>query len=367
MKLPTSPDTVPVFVLGARGMLAGELLRLLEGHPGLALAAAASREAGAEPHRNLGRRIVTVEPAAALRGLADALARGGRAALVLALPHGESARTWQALAAELGSAAEHLVVVDLAADFRLRDPARHAAAYGAAHPAPEWLADFVYGLPELARAELAGARRIAAPGCFATALQLAVLPAAEARLLDPESPWILNGVTGSSGSGSEPKATTHHPHRHDNLWAYSTGGHRHEAELLQALAPLALAPELAFVACSGPFARGIHLTASLPLARALTSAEARALYAERYAGEPFVEVLPSPSSPASTGGAPDLAMVVGSNRAALAASVRGRVLTVLLTLDNLIKGGAGQGLQCLNLALGFPETLGLPRAGLGVS
>ena len=274
-------------------------------------------------------------------------------------PHGESAKTWSALRGELGRAADALAVVDLAADFRLRDPARYRVAYGNAHPAPAELAGFAYGLPELFRAELRGARRVAAPGCFATALQLACVPAAGAQLLDAARPWILDGITGSSGAGNEPKPTTHHPHRHDNLWAYSLGGHRHEAELAQALAPLGIAPSVCFVACSGPFARGIHVTAHLPLARDVGADEVRAVYAERFAGEPFVQVLAD--------GVPDLRSVVGSNRAQLAVSARHGMLQVLVTLDNLVKGGAGQALQCLTLVLGFPETLGLPRAGLGVS
>jgi N-acetyl-gamma-glutamyl-phosphate reductase common form len=355
----TTTSTVPVFLFGARGMLAGEFLRLMEAHPALELAAAASREAGAELHRNLARPLAAVDPAVATGELARVLARGQRAAVVLALPHGESARTWRVLEAELGAAARELVLVDLAADFRLRDPEHYRRTYGHAHPAPAELARFAYGLPELFRAELRGARRIAGPGCFATALQLAVVPAAAAGLLDPARPWILNGITGSSGSGNEPRPGTHHPHRHDNLWAYSIGGHRHEAELEQALAKLGLEPPLDFIACSGPFARGIHLTASLPLARPIDEREARSVFRQRYAGEPFALVLEE--------GVPDLRSIVGSNRAALAVSVRGATLHVLLTLDNLVKGGAGQALQCLNLALGFPETLGLPRAGLGVS
>lgn len=354
------PATVPVFLFGARGMLAGELLRLMELHPGLRLAAAVSRETEGELHRHVAGAPAAQDAATAKHALREHLARRERAALVLALPHGESARTWLALRAELGPAAEELFVLDLAADFRLRDPELHRATYGHVHPAPDELARFVYGLPEIERTRLARARRVAAPGCFATALQLAVLPAAEAGLLDASRPWILNGITGSSGSGNEPKASTHHPHRHGNLWAYSVGGHRHEAELLQALAPLGQRPPLAFVAHSGPFARGIHLTATLPLARALEADAARALYAERYRGEPFVEVLAGAATP-------DLRSVAGSNRVSLALAVRGDVLVVLLTLDNLVKGGAGQGLQCLNLMLGFPETAGLPRTGLGVS
>ena len=346
-----------MFLFGARGMLAGEFLRFLELHPGLELAAAVSREAG-DLHRHVAGGVVATDAASAEAELLRRARAGERVAVVLALPHGESARTWLALKAQLGAEAERVFVLDLAADFRLRDPARHQRTYGHAHASPEELARFAYGLPELAREALDGRTRVAAAGCFATALQLAAVPAAEAQLLDGARPWVFSGITGSSGSGNEPKPGTHHPHRHGNLWAYSVGGHRHEAELLQAVQPHGYAPALAFVAHSGPFARGIHLHAALPLAKPLEESAARALYAERFRGAPFVEVLAE--------GTPDLRTVAGSNRAVLSVHVRGEVLTVLVTLDNLVKGGAGQGLQCLNRMLGFPETSGLPRSGLGV-
>ena len=352
----TATETVPVFLFGASGMLGGELVRLLEAHPELSLAAAVSRDpAGSSLPHCPGQAFVG--EARATAELAAVAQSGEPACVVLALPHGESAGAWSRLARELGSAAGELTVVDLAADFRLRDPELYRATYGVAHPAPELLGDFAYGLPELFRPDLVGARRAAAPGCFATALQLAAVPAARAGLLDAARPWILNGVTGSSGSGAKPKPGTHHPHRHGNLWAYSVDGHRHEAELQLTLAAAGVEPPIHFVAHSGPFARGIHLTAALPLAAPLDTAAAREVYAAAFEGEPFVEVLAH--------GAPDLRSVVGSNRASLAVSARGEVLSVLLTLDNLIKGGAGQALQCLNLMLGLPETRGLPRFGLG--
>jgi N-acetyl-gamma-glutamyl-phosphate reductase len=360
----TATATVPVFVFGAKGLLAGEFLRLLEMHPGLRLEAAASRTEQAldlaHPHTSTHARTCSSEHA---RGaLRDELAAGGRVAAVLALPHGESSTAWRELKTELGALANELYLVDLAADFRLRDPALYASAYGHAHPTPNELVDFAYGLPEHNRAAIQDSKRVAAAGCFATALQLAVLPAARAGLLDATRPWILNGITGSSGSGAEPKPGTHHPWRHGNLWAYSLEGHRHEAELAQALARIDIAAPIHFLPHSGPFARGIHLTACLPLARKTTASAAHSIYARAYDGEPFVEVLSSISGSR----VPDLRSVSGSNRASLATSVRGDVLNVLLTLDNMVKGGAGQALQCLNLMLGFPETWGLPRAGLGV-
>ena len=357
--------TVPLWLFGARGMLAGEMLRLLEGHPGLAPAALVSRAAAdltaAHPHA-AGMAGEGAWPACdaetAERMLAEAA--GNRdVAVALALPAGESAPAWHRLRARLGAAAERAFVVDLSPDYRLRDEVLHRAAYGAPAPDPDERTHFVHGLPELDRAPLRGARRVAAPGCFATAMQLAVVPAARAGLLHDDGPWFLSGVTGSSGSGIEPKPGTHHPHRHGNLWAYGLDGHRHEAELRQSLEGTALDPEIRFLPHSGPFARGIHLTACLPLAHRVDDAAVTSVFAEAYAGEPFVQVLEE--------GVPDLRRVVGSNSAVVRAFVRGTVLHVLVTLDNLGKGGAGQALQCLNLMLGFPETWGLPRSGLGVS
>lgn len=339
---------VPVFVAGARGLLAGEFLRLLAAHPGLALAGASSRGgegALAEAHPQLAGAVTLCPDAPLLQHeqlaprLAEAL-RSGPAALLLAMNHGETAPLWEGLLARLGDAADRLTVVDLSADFRL------------APTGDGWR----YGLPELHPVP-AGARRIAAAGCFATAMQLAIVPAARAGLLDPSRPMVAHGVTGSSGSGAQAKAATHHPHRHDNLWAYAWEGHRHEAEVVAPRNFPHGAPPLHFTACSGPFSRGIHLSAALPLARALGGAAARELYAAAYRGAAGVRVLAD--------GTPQLRSVTGSNRADLAAGVRGEMLHVFVALDNLVKGGAGQGMQCLNLALGLPEHSGLPLAGLG--
>ena len=160
------------------------------------------------------------------RTLAVSLGEHERAAVVLALPHGESPALWKRLRSELGRAAERVVLVDLAADYRLRDERLYASAYGAAHADFAEVPHFAYGLPEYRRAALRKATRCAAPGCFATAIQLATLPAAYAGVLDSDRPWILHGITGSSGSGNAPKPGTHHPHRHGNLWAYSLDGPR---------------------------------------------------------------------------------------------------------------------------------------------
>jgi len=360
-----SAEALPVWLVGSSGLLAGELARLLEGHPRLALETVVSREAGRELrglHPQLTSEHKTVDLAAGSRSLVEHVrsipGEGFAALLFLALPHGSAAATWRELAAALGEDARRVAVVDLSADFRLADPELHARHYSQPHPDPEGQQGFVYGLPEFHGSRLRESARVAAPGCFATALQLAVLPAAEAGLLDATSPWVLHGVTGSSGSGAAPLATTHHPFRHGSFKAYAPTGHRHEAELEQALAELGLSAPLHFLPHSGPWSRGIHLSAALPLAEEAEDDELRAAYARRYDVAPFVRLL-------EPGAIPELRAVVGSNRADLALHRRGRVLTVLLALDNTLKGGCGQALQCANLMLGLPESAGLSAAGLG--
>jgi N-acetyl-gamma-glutamyl-phosphate reductase len=353
---------IPTWIVGAGGMLAGELARLLEGHPDLRLEGVASRTPGVplrEIHGHLASDLVTEDAAGAARGIGSVLENGdGRAAVFLALPHGHSAAAWAGLRADLGEAAERVWVVDLSADYRLACGAAHRAAYGADAPDPEGREAFCYGLPELWPGPVREATRAAAAGCFATALQLGAVPAAAAGLLDASAPWVFHGVTGSSGSGVTPRPQTHHPHRHGNLHAYAVDGHRHEAELAQALAG-GSTPPLCFVPHSGPFARGIHLTAVLPLAQGASLADARGAFAERFAGATFVDLLAE--------GVPQVRRVVGSNRADLALAVRGESLLVFVALDNLIKGGAGQGLQCMNLMAGLREDAGLPRSGTGVA
>ncbi|HIG10183.1 MAG: N-acetyl-gamma-glutamyl-phosphate reductase [bacterium] len=353
---------IPIWIVGAKGLLAGELARLLEDHPHYFLAGAVTRE-GSEAliheHPFLTSAITCVAVGQATAEIERDLA-SGPAGLFLALPHGEAAGVWKTMACELGSAAEELAVVDLSADFRLQSPEHYAAAYGREHPDPAGDLGFVYGLPELYRSELTGARRVAAPGCFATAMQLACIPAAAAGLIAPGATLLFQGVTGSSGSGAVPGKGCHHPYRNGNFKAYSLAGHRHEAEVLQALAAYhGQELKVHLVPHSGPFARGIHMTLSLPLAGDLNAEEATSVWSEFYAGEPFIQVLPA-------GGSPELRWVVGSNRVSLGVHVRDSVCTVLLVLDNTLKGGAGQALQNMNLCHNLPETAGLARAGLGV-
>jgi N-acetyl-gamma-glutamyl-phosphate reductase common form len=348
--------STPLYIYGASGLLAGELMRLVEAHPIFQLAGAITRNPTGtvcDLHPNLTHAAPLLSKEDAAPAIAAALAEGP-CALVLGLPHGESAAAWLSLEAALGDAAAELMLVDLSADHRLADASVYAEVYGQDHPAPTTLSDWTYGLIEHNREAIAHSKRVAAPGCFATAMQLACVPAAAASLITNDSPWLMNAVTGSSGSGTTPTSTTHHPHRHGNFKAYARTGHRHEAEVHQACpgATVQLMPH------SGPFARGIHLTASMPLAPGVTAADANTAYAKAYADQPFASFDPE--------NAPELRAVVGSNRASLSLVVRDSWLHVTCCIDNLIKGGSGQALQALNLMAKLPETTGLPTAGLGV-
>jgi N-acetyl-gamma-glutamyl-phosphate reductase common form len=336
-----------VAVIGAAGYVGGELLRLLQLHPEVSEWVATSRS-------QAGTAIGEVHPA--LAGVTDARFSGltagessrGQDVVFLCLEHGESSR----IAAEVFDAGPGLVV-DLAADFRIHDPALHRRYYGA-HPAPELVHRFSYGLADVLGGRLHGAAAIAAPGCFATAAQLALYPL---RRLALAAPPALFAVTGSSGAGALPKPTTHHPARAHNLFAYSVFGHRHEGEVLEQWRQWSGRPEAAMrlMTHSGPFVRGIHLTLHATVAEPLASGRAQALVAEAYAGRPFVRVTREP---------PQLTHVVGTNAALLhaAQSEDGREIQVLVVLDNLVKGAGGQALQAMNLALGLPETAGLLAA-----
>jgi len=357
-----STEPAELSILGAGGMMAGELLRLAAQHRFVRVRHAITRRGGesledVHPHLTTG----AASPCLSLDAFVAEVRANGLGSsswLVLALPHGEAAGSWKALREELGGLLEGVSVIDLSADYRLQDLAAYERWYGKPHDDTGELASFVYGLPELFTVS-PGATRIAAPGCFATALQLACLPAARAGFLSCDQPWILHAATGSSGSGAKPRPLTHHPHRHANFHAYPSDGHRHEAELAQALTPLGVEPTITFLPHSAPWARGIHLSAVLPLSSrdaTFTREDALELFQTSYGASPFVRVVQ---------GNPDLRTVIGSNVACLGVRVRDGALVVEVTLDNLVKGGSGQALQCLNLALGLPETEGLPTMGMG--
>lgn len=349
---------VDTAILGATGYVAGELLRILAGHPGLRLAAAVSRsQAGAPvedtfPHL---RGIFGGAHFVADDALASLLHAPGPLAVFSALPHGESAPRLDRLFADAAAAGKTLKVVDLSADFRISDPADYERVYGKPHGAPDRLAAFRCALPDLDRTAPAGP--IAHPGCFTTAVTLACAPLHALGLAEPR--FFAAAVTGSTGSGREPSATTHHPERHGGFKAYSPLQHRHEIEMRTLVGRAAgggEAPEVLFVPHSGPFARGIHATVHARLVKPLDAAALAAAIAGFYAATPFVSVSTAP---------PALKEVVGTNRCRLGVAARGRDAVVFSVIDNLTKGAAGGGVQWMNRLLGQDETAGLLLPGLG--
>ncbi len=270
-----------------------------------------------------------------------------------AAPHGASAPLVGELMAAAEAAGVALRVVDLSADFRFSSADDYARVYGKPHGAPDRLGAFRCALPEH-DADAPGAC-VGHPGCFTTATLLAAVPLLALGLVEPRLSVVA--VTGSTGAGRAPSATTHHPARRSNLFAYSPLAHRHEPEM-RALAEAAsgVAAEIHFVPQAGPFARGIYATVQARLVQPLAAAGVRQALAGFYAGAPFVHVAGAP---------PRLQDVVGSNRCHLAVAADGDHLAVFSAIDNLVKGAAGGGIQWMNRLLGLPETAGLTSAGLG--
>jgi N-acetyl-gamma-glutamyl-phosphate reductase len=332
-----------VSVIGAGGYAGGELLRILLQHPEVKELKAVSRS-------QAGKALGDVHPALAgatearFAGLEPPEAARDADVVFLSLEHGESSR----IMASLVDAGPGLIV-DLAADFRITDGRLHEKYYGA-HPAPELVHRFRYGLADVLGAELKGATAIAAPGCFATAAQLAVLPLRKVALESEPAVWA---ITGSSGAGISPKPTTHHPARAHNVFAYSVGGHRHEGEVAEQWRKWTGRPDAMprVLTHSGPFVRGIYATVHARLMRP----EADAVVAEAKAafhGRPFVRLLAAP---------PELTHVVGGNDAAIhvAPGADKSEVQIFVAIDNLVKGAGGQAVQAMNLALGLDERLGL--------
>lgn len=340
-------------IIGGSGYGGAELARRLLMHPDVELVRVASIDHVGEPlgavHPNLdGATDLVFEnlsPTEAVRGCDVAL---------LALPHKVTA----AKVPELIAAG--VKIVDMSGDFRLRDAATYEQFYGAKHPHPELLGTFVYGLPELRRAEIQQAKYVASPGCFATTIELALLPLAAAGFLD-HTVVHVTGITGSSGSGIAPGAGTHHPSRAGNLKTYKPLEHQHVPEITQTLGDAgAKALELRFVPVSAPLTRGIFATCFLELPAELDAARLATLFDATFKGEPFVR---RPHKRL-----PEVVAVAGSNYAevgfAVGPSAHGkRTVTCFSAIDNLIKGGAGQAIQNMNLVLGCDERASLEDVG----
>jgi N-acetyl-gamma-glutamyl-phosphate reductase len=341
-----------VAVVGAAGYAGIEAVRLVLGHPRLRLALATS---GADA----GRPISQVYPALAgstdlsfVEPVAEEIAAAAQVAL-LAVPHTAAIE----LAVPLREAG--VKVIDLSADFRLRDADQYETWYGVPHGAKELLGEAVYGLPEINRAGLRGAGLVACPGCYPTATALAAAPALESSVTE-STKLIVDAKSGVSGAGRSLSAGTHFVNAHEAVSAYKVGGqHRHTPEIEQVLTDIAgRTISVVFTPHLVPMKRGMLSTVYMDVAEGFTTADAVELYASRYAHEPFVHVHAAGSQPSTN-------EVVGSNRAAIGVAVDERTNTLVATcaIDNLVKGAAGQAVQCLNAVLGHDETEGFDRSG----
>ena len=334
---------IKVGVVGGTGYTGVELLRLLARHPGVELTAITSRgEAGmavSDMFPSLRRRVSLkfVTPQDAGLEKCDAV--------FFATPNGIAMKQ----AAELVAAGVR--VIDLAADFRIRDVAEWQKWYGMDHASPELVAEAVYGLPEVNREQIRSARVLANPGCYPTAVQLGFLPLVEAGLIDIGH-LIADAKSGVSGAGRKAEVASLFAEAGDNFKAYGVSGHRHLPEIRQGLSRIAgSSVGLTFVPHLTPLIRGIHATL---YARLTEDVDLQAIYEKRFAGEPFVDVMPPKSHP-------DTRSVRAANvcRMAVHRPQGGDTVVVLSVIDNLVKGAAGQAIQNMNIMFGVEETTGL--------
>ncbi|MCX4910184.1 N-acetyl-gamma-glutamyl-phosphate reductase [Streptomyces sp. NBC_00878] len=334
-------------VAGASGYAGGELLRLLLAHPEIEIGALTGNS-------NAGQRLGALQPH--LLPLADHVLQettsevlAGHDVVFLALPHGQSA----AVAEQLGP---DVLVVDMGADFRLKDAADWERFYGSAH-AGTW----PYGLPELpgARAALEGSKRIAVPGCYPTAVSLALFPAYAASLAEPEA--VIVAASGTSGAGKSPKAHLLGSEVMGSMSPYGVGGvHRHTPEMIQNLGAAAGEPvTVSFTPTLAPMPRGILATCTAKARAGVTAESVRAAYEKAYADEPFTHLLPEGQWPAT-------ASVYGSNavQVQVAFDAAAHRIIAISAIDNLTKGTAGGAVQSMNIALGLDEATGLSTIGV---
>jgi N-acetyl-gamma-glutamyl-phosphate reductase len=339
-----------VAVAGASGYAGGELLRLLLAHPEVEIGALTAGSNAGEALGSLQPHLVPLADRILEETSAQTLA--GHDVVFLALPHGQSGP----IAAELG---EQVVVIDCGADYRLADPAAWERFYGGSH-AGTW----PYGLPELPgqRAKLRGATRVAVPGCYPTVSTLSLAPAVAAGLVEPDV--VVVAASGTSGAGKAAKPHLLGSEVMGSVSAYGVGGvHRHTPEITQNLSALVDGPgatvRVSFTPLLVPMPRGILATCSARLLDGVTADEVRAAYEKAYGDEPFVHLLPE-------GQWPQTKSVTGSNAVHLQVTVDddARRLVAVGAVDNLAKGTAGAAVQCMNLALGLDEGLGLSTVGL---
>jgi N-acetyl-gamma-glutamyl-phosphate/LysW-gamma-L-alpha-aminoadipyl-6-phosphate reductase len=343
------PDRSRVAIVGGSGYVGGELLRVLLFHPRVTVVQVTSAS-------QQGKFVHTVHPN--LRGatqlqFSDPAGLAECDILFLAQPHAQSAEGIARFAALAGR------VVDCSADFRLRDPAAYRRWYGVDHPAPDWLSRFVYGLPERYGAELSGARYASGVGCNAAVTILALAPLADGGLLRSA---VADVKVGSSEGGAQPSASSHHPERSGAVRSFMPTGHRHQAEIRQALGD---GFDLSFSVTSVELVRGALVTAHCFLRQPLEDRELWRTYRQAYADRPFVRLVKQRSG---TYRYPEPKILAGSNYCDIGFEVDsgspGHRVVVIAAIDNLMKGAAGSAVQCMNLMMGWEETAGLAFPGL---
>jgi len=347
---------VPTIVLGGTGYVAGELLRLIAGHPQLELKAVLSDSQPGELIAKSFAHLAPVYPEltfSSLESITKLIAELPDAAIVSAAPHGVAAKLIDDLLSASEKAGTRARVFDISADYRYSSATAYEAVYKHAHGAPARIGQFTCAVPE--HLDKLRTPHVAHPGCFATAVLLASVPLLTLDLIEPR--LYVAGITGSTGSGRTPAAGTHHPQRHSDLYSYNPLSHRHTPEITAlATAASSVEAEFNFVPHSGPFARGIHVTVQAHAKRALKTPELLEALGAFYRSKPFVRL-------SST--LPHVKDVAGSNYSFVSGVASGTTIAVMCVIDNLVKGAAGGALQWLNRAYGFDEAAGLSAPAPG--
>ena len=342
-----------VSIIGASGYTGGELLRLALAHPEIDVKQVTSERLDGQfvhfTHPNLRRRTQLKFVRAEAIEKCDLL--------FLGLPHGSAMGRID----QLASLADR--IVDLSADFRLRDASGYDTWYGKPHTNPAWLAKFVYGLPELHRAELQGAKYVSGVGCNATATTLAVWPLAAAGLIDTARGIICEVKVGSSEGGAAAADSTHHPERAGVMRSFAPTGHRHTAEVLQALKLKDVVTDVHLSATAVDNVRGVLATAHVFVKSGTQEKDVWKAYREAYNNEPFVRIVKEKTGLYRY---PEPKILSGSNYADVGFEFDSKTNRVvcLCAIDNLMKGAAGSALQCANVMMGWDETRGLEFPGL---